>query len=279
MKKLIVLLLVLALGLGLLAGCDMRNGRVQNSPPVTGTPKPAVTPDVTPPPMVSEKPSVSGTPGPRPDTESPEPSPDASPEPSPGGTMEPRISAAGSDAGTGDGGYSFTNRAAAYRAAAAAYGEPYAALGRRLAELRETYAPETAGSSLRAAALAGWLLDWQAVCAPDLTLVAETARRSAPEPGSGLREYRRGLEEAYASALALCSPRGPALREDCGYSRIAAAWRAGDARTLFAALLAGCGGEEGPERPKGPCAGPRALVQCRHRRAAALRPDERSVRT
>ena len=38
MKKIFVLLLALALVLALFAGCDMRNGKVRNSPDVTETP-------------------------------------------------------------------------------------------------------------------------------------------------------------------------------------------------------------------------------------------------
>lgn len=65
MKKTILLLLTLVLAISLMAGCDMRNGRVSNSPDVTLTPgnTPGHTPMVTdvPSPTASHFPSA--TPG------------------------------------------------------------------------------------------------------------------------------------------------------------------------------------------------------------------------
>ena len=70
MKRIFVLLLALLLALALFAGCDVRNGRVSNSPDVTMTPgnTPGHTPVVTDVPaptathMPSATPGVSSTP-------------------------------------------------------------------------------------------------------------------------------------------------------------------------------------------------------------------------
>ena len=74
MKKTILLLLTLVLAICLLAGCDMQNGRVTNSPAVTLTPgnTPGHTPVVTdvPSPTATHFPSATPGTGPSP-TEAP----------------------------------------------------------------------------------------------------------------------------------------------------------------------------------------------------------------
>lgn len=64
MKKTILLLLTLVLAISLMAGCDMQNGRVSNSPAVTLTPgnTPGHTPVVTDVPSPTATNSPSATP-------------------------------------------------------------------------------------------------------------------------------------------------------------------------------------------------------------------------
>ena len=65
MKKTILLLLTLVLAISLMAGCDMQNGRVTNSPAVTLTPgnTPGHTPVVTDVPSPTATHFPSATPG------------------------------------------------------------------------------------------------------------------------------------------------------------------------------------------------------------------------
>lgn len=93
MKKIFVLMLALLLVLALFAGCDMRNGKVRNSPDVTEYP--GNTPGHTP--VVTDVPAPSATHTPFPTaTQTPDTSaaPGTSPEPTggPNGTFGPNMS-------------------------------------------------------------------------------------------------------------------------------------------------------------------------------------------
>lgn len=92
MKKIFVLLLAMLLVLALFAGCDMRNGKVRNSPGMTALP--GNTPGHTP--TVTDVPSPSATHSPFPTaTQTPDTSaaPGTSPEPTgaPNGTAGPNM--------------------------------------------------------------------------------------------------------------------------------------------------------------------------------------------
>ena len=96
MKKIFVLLLAMLLVLALFVGCDMRNGKVKNSPDVTALP--GNTPGHTP--TITDVPGPSATHTPAPTaTHTPETSaaPGTSPEPTggPNGTFGPNMDSAG----------------------------------------------------------------------------------------------------------------------------------------------------------------------------------------
>lgn len=110
-----------------------------------------------------------------------------------------------------------------------------------LLDVSENYHPATAGCSLRAARLAGTLLDWAAASAPVDPTAAATMQafyaKLSKEDASFFAEEQ--LPAVYQGALALLSENGSDLLESAGYAPSAYPWEPALAKALFTALFSG----------------------------------------
>ncbi len=111
------------------------------------------------------------------------------------------------------------------------------ALLQMLSDVQRNFVPDAAGSSLRAAKLAGRLLDWYSETAAEPAMLADGACRSYAASAGDAQQLRTNLEAVYAAALMLCGEEGPQLLEDSGYQPRVQPWSREDAQMLFTALL------------------------------------------
>lgn len=111
------------------------------------------------------------------------------------------------------------------------------ALLQLLRDVQDHFAPNAAGSGMRAVVLAGRLLDWYAETAAEPALLADGAARSAAAGAEDGEAFRANLEAVYSAALMLCGEEGPALLEGSGYQPKRQPWNEEDAQLLFTALL------------------------------------------
>lgn len=113
-------------------------------------------------------------------------------------------------------------------------------LQRLLSLADRAYDPGSAGSGLRAASIAGRLLDWYVENRPE----PDWLSRAAGSFAAGLKDasdkrFSERLESIYGAAMLLTGENGDALLESSGYAARNAPWSETDAELLFTMLLDG----------------------------------------
>ena len=110
-----------------------------------------------------------------------------------------------------------------------------------LKEINDKYEQGTAGSSLKAAALAGEMLDWYIQTKPaDADVNAETSAYFATLDKTVSQTFISKLDDVYGAAMQTCGSDGADLLSTAGYTP-KGTWTGSDAKTLFTAIYGGTG--------------------------------------
>jgi hypothetical protein len=107
-----------------------------------------------------------------------------------------------------------------------------------LTAVNKDYQQGVAGCSLKAASLAGQMLDWYISAKPSAeNITAETAAYFKTL-GSDTADYTSKMADIYGAAMETCGSSGADLLSSAGYTP-KGTWKADDAKTLFDAVYAG----------------------------------------
>jgi surface antigen len=110
-----------------------------------------------------------------------------------------------------------------------------------LKEITDKYEQGTAGSSLKAAAVAGEMLDWYVQAKPtDADVTAETSAYFATLDKTVSQTFISKLDDVYGAAMQTCGSDGADLLSTAGYTP-KGTWTGSDAKTLFTAVYGGTG--------------------------------------
>lgn len=108
----------------------------------------------------------------------------------------------------------------------------------KLYAIQQNYHNGTAGSSLKAAALAAEIMDIFKEANPSVELVAGCLKEFAETlTGEAAAEYPEQLAAIAGAAEQLCSENGKGLLEDCGYNGTGYPWDAEQMTKLFGAMI------------------------------------------
>jgi hypothetical protein len=115
------------------------------------------------------------------------------------------------------------------------------ALTGALKEINDTYEPGTAGCSLKAAAIAGEMLDWYVASRPAADgISSETSAFFAGLSKDASQTFVSKLDDIYSGAMQTCGSSGADLLSSAGYTA-KGTWTAADAEALFGAVYSGTG--------------------------------------
>ncbi len=118
----------------------------------------------------------------------------------------------------------------------------YTKLAILLSQVASEYQPGSAGCSLRAARLAGQLMDWNAQNAGDAEGISATVKTVYDTlPGETASQYASQLNDMYRTAIQLTEDGAEDLLSSAGYTPAAYPYARIEAETLFTALLNGIG--------------------------------------
>lgn len=107
-----------------------------------------------------------------------------------------------------------------------------------LTSINTDYEQGVAGCSLRAAKIAGEMLDWYVAKKPSAASITSETASFFTTLGSATADFTSKLADIYGSAMLTCGSDGADLLSSAGYTP-QGTWTADDAKTLFEAVYAG----------------------------------------